>query len=426
MIIYPVRRAITPYVRFVAVLVGLYVTTLLIFWIAVRPTAIDLGIMAAVGAVAIAVVGAVGFGAYRMGLIYRLPRVGGVSIAAFLLAALLILLTVWIGAQLLFIESYDVVVAIVLMFLAAGIVVAMGYLQSLVLSEKLEALYSAAEQLTLGRYHVRVELEDGDELTQLAGAFNHMASKLEVADRKERQLERLRRDLTAWIAYDLRVPLLSARTMVESIAEGLITDPEMFNRYLRIARRDINVLSDLIDDLNDMAQVDVTGIRLERQPAHIAKLVELTVEELASTAAQKDVKLIARCEPNIPPVAIDVRQISRVLNNLVGDAIQRVPKGGSVKLNAYPQRNGVLIEITDTYEGARPEDIMTTFKLFFGEDDVRSQTQETPRLRLALADVVVRAHGSQIRPQRLGDQGLRLVFALTRDGTAGIPLKRGM
>ncbi len=426
MIVYPVRRSITPYVRFVAVLVALYVATLLVFWLAARPTAVDMGIMAAVGAVAIAAVGAVGFAAYRMRLIYRLPRVGGVSIAAFLLAALLILLTVWIGAQLLFIESYDVTVAVVLMLLAAGIVLAIGYLQSLVLSEKIEALHSAAEQLTLGRYHVRVELEDGDELTRLAGVLNGMAAKLEVADRKERQLERLRRDLTAWIAYDLRVPLLSARTMVESIAEGLVTDPEMFNRYLRIARRDINVLSDLIDDLNDMAQVDVTGIRLERTPARIADLIEITVEELAQTAAQKDVKLTARCEPNIPPISIDVRQISRVLNNLVGDAIQRVPKGGSVKLNAYPARNGALIEITDTYEGVRPEDIMTTFKLFFGEDDVRSQTQETPRLRLALADVVVRAHGSQIRPQRMGDQGLRLVFALTRDGAGANPLKRGM
>jgi K+-sensing histidine kinase KdpD len=186
------------------------------------------------------------------------------------------------------------------------------------------------------------------------------------------------------------------------------------------------VLSDLIDDLCDMAQVDVTGIRLERTPAHIGELIQTTVEELAQTAAQKDVQLTARCAPNIPPVSIDVRQISRVLNNLVGDAIQRVPKGGAVKLNAYPERNGALVEITDIYEGERSEDAMTTFKLFFGEDDVRSQTQETPRLRLALADVVVRAHGSRIRPQRLGDQGLRLVFALTKEGVGVNPLKRGM
>ncbi|MCB0054381.1 MAG: hypothetical protein KDE24_33090, partial [Caldilinea sp.] len=113
-------------------------------------------------------------------------------------------------------------------------------------------------------------------------------------------------------------------------------------------------------------------------------------------------------------------------NNLVSDAIHRVPKGGSVRMNAYPTRNGALIEIADFYEGARPEDIATTLKLFFGDEDVRSQANETTRLRLALADAVVRAHGSEIRPQRIGDQGLRLVFALTEDGDRATPAQRGM
>jgi signal transduction histidine kinase len=182
----------------------------------------------------------------------------------------------------------------------------------------------------------------------------------------------------------------------------------------------------LIDDLNDMTQADITGIRLERAPTRLCDLIESTIEELTSVAAQKEVTLTSRCEANIPPVSIDARQINRVLNNLVGDAIQRVPRGGSVKLNAYPARSGALIEITDTYTGMRPEDVAAAIKLFFGEEDVRSQAEETARLRLALADVIVRAHGSQIRPQRLGDRGMRLVFALTQDGAATNPLTRRM
>jgi len=426
MIVYPIRRSITPFMWFAAALVGLYIVTLVLFWIIVHPTIIDLRIMAAVLGIAIAAAGIIGFFSYRLRWIYRIPRVPNVVLATFVTAGVFSLIIIWMAARLLFIDTYDAVLIGVLMIFVAGIVIALGYVQSSVLSEKIEALSGAAEAMAMGRYHVRVELENDDEFARLAAVFNAMSARLEAADRKERQLEQLRRDLTAWIAYDLRVPLLSARTMVESIAEGLVTDPEMFNRYMRIARRDINVLSDLIDDLNDMAQVDIAGIRLERTEAHIGDLIETTIEELAQTAAQKDVRLTARCEPNIPPVSIDVRQISRVLNNLVGDAIQRVPKGGAVKLNAYPERSGALIEITDIYEGTRPEDIMTTFKLFFGEDDVRSQTQETVRLRLALADAIVRAHGSQIRPQRLGEQGVRLVFAVTKDGAGGSPSKRGM
>ncbi len=426
MIIYPSRRSLTPFMVFVAILVALHLSTLASFWLFARPTSLDLLIMAAVLGAAIAGVGVIGFVAYRLGWIHRMPRLTNTLLATYVLAGLLALLIVWIAARLLFIETYDVFVVTILMFFAGGIVVAIGYIQSSMLAEKLDALSAAAESLAMGRYHVRVEIEDQDELTRLAGIFNAMAAKLEKADQRERQLVRLRRDLNAWIAFDLRVPLLSARTMVESIAEGLVTDPEMFNRYLHVARRDINALSNLIDDLTDMAQVDIAGIRLERAPARIGALIDITIEELASVAAQKDVTLTSRCEANIPPISIDARQISRVLTNLVGDAIQRVPKGGSVKLNAYPARSGALIEITDTYTGMRPEDVDTTFKLFFGEEDVRSQTHETVRLRLALADAIVRAHGSQIRPQRLGDQGLRLVFALTQDGTTLNPLTRGM
>jgi signal transduction histidine kinase len=426
MIVYPVRRSVTPFIWFVVALLGLYLATLAFFWWFALPTIIDLQIMAALLGAGIAVVGVTGFVAYRMRYIYRIPRVGTVVLAGYLLAAGLILVIMWISAGLLFIHSYDALLVIILMLFASGVVASIGYMQSAAITEKLESLTGAAELLAMGRYHVRVEINDNDELSRLAEVFNAMAAKLEAADRKEHQLDRLRRDLTAWIGYDLRVPLLSSRTMIESIAEELVTEPEMLNRYLRIARRDINALSDLIDDLYDMAQLDITGIQLERTPAHIDELIEATIASLHHAAEQKNISLTSRCAPNIPPIPMDVRQISRVLNNLVGDALHRLPKGGSVKLNAYPTRNGALIEITDTFEGLRPEDAATIFKLFFGEEDVRGQTEETVRLRLALADAVVRAHGSQIRPQRLGTQGLRLVFALTPDGVPVSPNARGM
>jgi signal transduction histidine kinase len=426
MIVYPSRRALTPFFVFIAILVGLYLVTLAIFWILARPTTLDLQIMTVVLAAAIAGVGVIGFIAFRLGWIHRMTRINDVILATYVLASLSALFIVWISARLLFIETYDVFVVTILMLFGGGVVVAFGYLQSSILAEKVAALSAAAEALALGRYHVRVEIEENDELIRLAGILNAMAAKLERADQRERQLSRLRRDLNAWIAYDLRVPMLSALTVVDSIAEGLVTDPDMFKRYLHIARRDLNALSNLIDDLNDMTQADITGIRLERAPTRLCDLIESTIEELTSVAAQKEVTLTSRCEANIPPVSIDARQINRVLNNLVGDAIQRVPRGGSVKLNAYPARSGALIEITDTYTGMRPEDVAAAIKLFFGEEDVRSQAEETARLRLALADVIVRAHGSQIRPQRLGDRGMRLVFALTQDGAATNPLTRRM
>lgn len=122
---------------------------------------------------------------------------------------------------------------------------------------------------------------------------------------------------------------------------------------------------------------------------------------------------------------IDARQIGCVLNNLVSDTIQRTPKGGSVKLNIHPSRHNVLVEITDMANGNSSEDLSTLFQLLFTEDAARSLSKETPRLQLAMADAIIRAHGSQIYLQRLSDQGLRLVFKLARADVVN-PLIRGM
>lgn len=75
--------------------------------------------------------------------------------------------------------------------------------------------------------------------------------------------------------------------------------------------------------------------------------------------------------------------------------------------------------------GNSSEDLSTLFQLLFTEDAARSLFKETPRLRLAMADAIIRAHGSQIHLQRLNDQGLRLVFKLARADVVN-PLIRGM
>lgn len=336
MIIYPVRRSLTPFVWFVVLLVGLYGVTLFIFWRLARPTSFDLQLLTILLGGAVGVIGAGVFFAHRLGWLQRIPYPGGAMFAEFLLAALLPLPFIAVATRLLFIEAYDAFVAMILMLFAAGVVIVLGFLQTTLFVEKLDALTGAVEHLRMGRYHVRAEIDDSSELARYANALAVLAAKLETTDRKERQLERMRRNLIAWIGYDLRVPLVAACSSLENVVEGLATDPEMSSHYLQIAWRNLNALSDLIDDLYDMAQLDISGIHLERTEASICALVETTIAELSPLAAQKGVTLTYRCSPDAPPLVINARQIGRVLNNLVSDAIQRTPKGGSVKLNIHP------------------------------------------------------------------------------------------
>ena len=108
---------------------------------------------------------------------------------------------------------------------------------------------------------------------------------MEATAEKQRELERLRRDLIAWVGHDLRTPLSSIRAIVEALADRMVDDPATVERYLRTARQDINSLSLLIDDLFEMAQLDAGGLPLDRAPNSIADLVSDTIESFSALAA---------------------------------------------------------------------------------------------------------------------------------------------
>ena len=118
--------------------------------------------------------------------------------------------------------------------------------------------------------------------------------------------------------------------------------------------------------------------------------------------------------------------MERILQNLVAHALHRTPSGGVVKVNAYPLRQGVLFEVIDYFEGERPEDLAQLLQLFLSEDDVRRRKDGVP-LGMAMANVIVQAHGGAIRSERVGgSKGVRLVFTLGQQETAADHAERGM
>jgi signal transduction histidine kinase len=130
-------------------------------------------------------------------------------------------------------------------------------------------------------------------------AFNAMAGQLAVAAQKQRELEALRRDLIAWVGHDLRTPLASIRAIVEALADDVVEDPVERERYLRTAQRAVRSLSDLIDDLFELAELDAGGLRLERWPSSLSDLVSDTLESFSTLARQQLVTLRGSAEPGI-------------------------------------------------------------------------------------------------------------------------------
>ena len=404
------RRALP--LRFVAGVILALAFAMLVFAWVMRPPSGELQAMAVFLSITALISVIAGYGAYRLGWLSQSPRLSWTLLAGYGLATVLTFLNVGYSARRMFVSEHDLLLAGVLLVFAGGIAMSLGYFVATALTDRISAVCRGAEAIAEGDLTARVPVVGKDEVSHLARTFNLMAERLQEADRQQRELDTLRRDLIAWVGHDLRTPLASTRVIVEALADGVVEDPEMAKRYLRTAQRDIQSLTLLIDDLFDLAQMDAGGLKLERRPASIAELAAETVESFAAVAQQRGVALSSSAEAGATPALVDARQISRVLANLVGNALRHTPAGGAVAVRVGPAAGGVQVEVTDTGDGIPAADLPYVFDRFYRGEKSRSRATGGSGLGLAIAKAIVDAHGGQITVDSRPGAGARFSFTV--------------
>jgi len=352
----------------------------------------------------------VGYIAYRFGWINLSPTLRWTLLGGYALASLLTFFNVWFSAQLMFASEHDLLLAIVLLVFASGIAMILGYFLSSTVTERINLLKGAAQKLAQGDLQTRVPVSGRDEVSALGAAFNQMAEQLQAADRKQRELESLRRDLIAWVSHDLQTPLTSMRAILEALSDGVVDEPEMVKRYLLTAQRDVMSLSALIDDLFQMSQLDAGGFPLHRAPASLNDLISDTLESFTQLARQQGIKLEGQVDASVDPVFMDTQAIGRVLNNLISNSLRHTTAGGEIKVQARRISSGVEVSVSDTGEGIRAEDIPHIFERFYRGEKSRNRGKGGAGLGLAIARSVVRAHGGDIRVESEVNKGARFTF----------------
>ena len=340
--------------------------------------------------------GALGFLVHRLGWWRRPPSLKLSLSLGYLLAALLTILNVWVGAQLMFISEHDLALAGMLLLFASGISVSFGYLISSGLVQALGDIVQASEQLSKGDLTARVPAGGKDEVARLAASFNQMAARLEAAAQEARRMEAARRDFVAGASHDLRTPLASLRAMIEALAEGVVVDPETVQRYLRQSQAEILRLSRLTDDLFQLAQLDAGHFAMQYEPASLSDLVSDSLGSLLPRAAAKGLTISGWVDPQVGLVWMAPLQVGRVLHNLLDNALRHTPEGGTIAVRAAPEGGSVVISVQDSGEGISAEDLPRVFERFYRGEQSRSRSAGGTGLGLAIAKGLVEAHGGEI------------------------------
>jgi len=374
----------------------IFAISLGIFYLVMSPPLSELGLMALFLAITALVSSFIGYLAYRLGWIALTPSIRWGLLAIYAISSALTFFNVWFSAKLMFASEHDLLLAVVLLVFAGGMAMALGYFLSSTVTNRMYLLKQAAENLAQGNLETRVPVNGRDEMAALATSFNQMAAQLQEADEKQRELERLRTDLIAWVSHDLQTPLASMRAILEALYDDVVEDPETVKRYLNTAQRDVRSLSALIDDLFQMAQLDTGGIPLDKANSSLMDLISDTLESFSEIAIRQSVLLEGSVEPGVDPVLMDTQRIGRVLNNLIGNALRHTPAGGQVEVQVRRTSQGVEVSVCDSGEGIRPEDLPHIFERFYRGEKSRSRATGGAGLGLAISRGIVQAHGGEI------------------------------
>jgi len=317
-------------------------------------------------------------------------------------------------AQLMFISAHDLALLALLLLFSFGISIGLAYLLTLPLKVALGSLLDAVQLVARGRLDARVEVDGRDEMRQLADAFNGMAQELQASSARERDLERARRQLVAAVSHDLRNPLASMRAMVESINDGVVADEASVSRYLHQLQYEVEYLSQLIDDLFELSQIDAGLLETNLGWASLEDLISDTLESVSAQAALRRLVVEGEVEASLPPVLMDTTRVQRVLSNLLQNALRHTPSDGTIRIEAHDVGKEIRVTVADTGEGIPAEEIPHVFEQFYRGDRARSRNDGGSGLGLSIAERIVAAHGGRIWAESELGRGARFTFTLPK------------
>ena len=323
-----------------------------------------------------------------------------------------LVLNIFVAAALMFLSPHDFRLLLVLCGFAVLATVGPAQLMASIVSKRFERLEAGTSRIAAGDLAARVPVDGADEISRLATAFNSMAGSLEQARRDRDDLEGARRDLFAAISHDLRTPLAAMRVMVEAITDGVVSDTATQDRYLGSISSEIQRLSMLIDDLFELTTIDSGELRLRLETLRVEDVVAETVDVFRAQVERAGIRLAYDRQPGTPAIQADAHRLSRVLYNLLQNAIRHTPSDGTIVLRSELAQGAMQLSVCDSGEGIASEDAPFVFDRFYRGDRARARDGAGSGLGLAIARGIVEAHGGRIWIEPTPGSGATVAFSL--------------
>lgn len=275
----------------------------------------------------------------------------------------------------------NILIPLLFSLLAVGIIL---YSLSRKLAGPLKQMNEAAIQLAEGDLSVRVSIDSNDELGQLGKSFNAMVDQL-------KNWEDTRQEFLANVSHELRSPLTTLRGLIVALNDKLIP-PEKQEHYLKICDYEVQRLQRLVNDLLDLARIQNGGDVFRTAPVDLVEVVREVATVLATRIDNKRLQFHLDLPPEgTPPIVCDVDadRVAQVLQNLVYNAIQYTPDGGSISVSLTIQGWAAVLVVSDTGIGMSDDELKRIWDRFYKADESRGERTEGTGLGLTIVKHLV-------------------------------------
>lgn len=286
----------------------------------------------------------------------------------------------------------------------------LSYILAKKFSVPMKSIGATTKEFAGGNFGARVSpiatQSDISEIAELAQAFNRMASELEKS-------EEIKNSFISDVSHELRTPMTTIAGFVTGILDDTIPADKQ-KEYLKIVHDEITRLSRLVNTFLDITRLQSDRLTLNKTVFDINELIRICIIGLESKIADADIDIELNFETDSCFAYADRDSITRVVTNLLDNAVKFTNKGGLIIVTAKTRQHEVIVSVRNTGCGIPKEQQDMIFTRFYKADRSRSQNKEGTGIGLYLVKNILQAHGKDISVNSVEGEYAEFIFTLEK------------
>lgn len=229
-----------------------------------------------------------------------------------------------------------------------------------------------------------------------------------------RKNELFRKEFLQNLSHEFKTPVFAIQGFVETLLDGAMNDPEINKKFLEKTSRNVDRLTNLINDLDEISKLEMGELLLYKQNFVMQDLVREAFDSVSIISEKQNIITAIKkvCEAPLTVFA-DKEKIRQVITNLIENSIKYGRPNGTITASVYKTDDKrILVEISDDGMGISENDLIRIFERFYRTDGGRTRDVSGSGLGLSICKHIIEAHGQSLHARSTEGVGTTIGFTL--------------